>query len=162
MLVERGWIKSLNHVSLPCLANTPLFESFPRTRRKRKTSRREPARLLSPACSGNEFLDVSRGVFRPPLNAHLPSHLRSDADNFVSKLVGGLDHGPQRPADPYGGTRPPPLSCGNPAVPDVGANVEYGDFALGLAVGEDHLLRVGREGPLHQGPQALEVLLVPL
>src|SRR5229473_1656538 len=75
MLVERGWIKSLNHVSLPCLANTPLFELFHRTRRKRKTSRREPARLLSPACSGNEFLDVSRGVFRPPLNAHLPSHL---------------------------------------------------------------------------------------
>src|SRR5258708_32301639 len=67
MLVERGWIKSLNHVSLPCLANTPLFESFHRTRRKRKTSRREPPRLLSPACSGNEFLDVSRGVFRPPL-----------------------------------------------------------------------------------------------
>jgi hypothetical protein len=43
MLVERGWIKFLNHVSLPCLANTPLFESFHRTRRKRKTRRREPA-----------------------------------------------------------------------------------------------------------------------
>src|SRR6202022_1343317 len=45
MLVERGWIKFLNHVSLPCLANAPLFESFHRTRRKRKTRRREPARL---------------------------------------------------------------------------------------------------------------------
>ena|SRR6266436_2331195 len=92
MLVERGWIKSLNHVSLPCLANTPLFESFHRTRRKRKTSRREPARLLSPACSGNEFLDVSRGVFRPPLNAHLPSHLHFNfgAIQIVKKLRIGI------------------------------------------------------------------------
>src|SRR5260370_18348651 len=103
MLVERGWIKSFNHVSLPCLANTPLFESFHRTRRKRKTSRREPARLLSPACSGNEFLDVSRGVFRPPLNAHLPSHLHFNfgAIQIVKKLrlgiyqyIGNLVSGP--------------------------------------------------------------------
>ena len=36
---------------------------------------------------------------------------RSDKDSFVSKLVGGFDHGPQRgPADPYGRTRPHPLS----------------------------------------------------
>src|SRR6266576_2542772 len=40
MLVERGWIKFLNHLSLPCLANTPLFESFHRTRRRRDGARR--------------------------------------------------------------------------------------------------------------------------
>src|SRR6267378_6725539 len=59
---------------------------------RQETRRREPSRLLSPACSGNEFLDVSRGVFRPPLNAHLPSHLHFNfgAIQIVKKLRIGI------------------------------------------------------------------------
>src|SRR5258706_15080848 len=78
MLVERGWIKSLNHVSLPCLANTPLFESFHRTRRKRKTSRREPARLLSwPR-------NISR---RYPTEVESWRHLQSQNIEFTMKRL---------------------------------------------------------------------------